>query len=385
LLFVSDIKYKYAVYLALNHSFMARKNLAVIIGGKSPEHAISLRSGRSVIQALNKARYNIYVIGINKQGTWFLQDTHNFLDHEDDTTKIALKPSSTEVYLHTDGKRAFLIERKGNRKITNLDVAFPVLHGAFGEDGVIQGIFRSVNLAFVGVDVLASAAGMDKDIAKRLWRDSGIPVADFVTLTPETRKNYTFEIVSAKLGLPLFVKPANAGSSVGVHKVLSAKDYEAALDDSFLYDRKILVEEAISGIEVEVAILGNENPKASVVGAIVPTEDFYSFEAKYISTTGAKLMIPAPVDAKIGKKIQKTAIRAFQCIGAEGLSRVDFFMREDGSIVLNEINTLPGFTSISMYPKLWEASGLPYSDLLDKLIQLGIKRHQKMKQIKTTW
>jgi D-alanine-D-alanine ligase len=364
---------------------MARKNLAVIIGGKSPEHAISLRSGRSVIQALNKDKYNVYVIGIDKKGTWFLQDTHDFLDHEDDTNKIVLKPSGTEVYLHTDGRRAFLTERKENRKITQLDAAFPVLHGAFGEDGVIQGIFRSVNLAFVGVDVLASAAGMDKDIAKRLWRDSGIPVADFVTLTPETRKKYTFHTVSAKLGLPLFVKPANAGSSVGVHKVLIAKDYEAALDDSFLYDRKILVEEAITGIEVEVAILGNENPKASVVGAIVPTEEFYSFEAKYISTTGAKLLIPAPVDAKTAKNIQKTAIKAFQCIGAEGLSRVDFFLREDGSIVLNEINTLPGFTSISMYPKLWEASGLPYSELLDRLIQLGIKRHQKMQQIKTTW
>jgi hypothetical protein len=196
---------------------------------------------------------------------------------------------------------------------------------------------------------------------------------------------FTFEIVSTKLGLPLFVKPANAGSSVGVHKVLTAQEYETALGDSFLYDRKILVEEAIPGIEIEVAILGNEFPKASAVGAIVPTEAFYSFEAKYISSTGAKLLIPAPIPTAVSKRVRNLAIKAFQCIGAEGLSRVDFFLKEDETLVLNEINTLPGFTSISMYPKLWEASGVNYSKLLDRLIQLGIKRHQKIRKLKTTW
>ena len=364
---------------------MAKKNLAVILGGKSPEHAISLRSGKSVIHALNKEKYTLFVIGIDKNGLWFLHNTEDFLENENDTASITLKPSVLEVYLYSDGKQSYLLRRSDNRKITRLDVAFPVLHGSFGEDGVIQGIFRSANLAFVGVDVLASAVGMDKDIAKRIWRDAGIPIADFVTVTPETRKNFTFEKVSSKLGIPLFVKPANAGSSVGVHKVLTSKDYEHALNDSFLYDRKILVEEAIPGIEVEVAILGNEFPKASVVGAIVPTESFYSFEAKYISSTGAKLLIPAPISDAVSRKVRQLAIKAFQSIGGEGLSRVDFFMKEDGSLILNEINTLPGFTSISMYPKLWEASGVSYSDLLDKLIQLGIKRHQKIKKLKTTW
>jgi D-alanine-D-alanine ligase len=364
---------------------MTKKNLAVIIGGKSPEHAISLRSGKSVVQALNKEKYTIFVIGIDKKGIWFLHNADDFLENENDTASIALKASGVEVYLYSDGKQTYLLRRSDNRKITRLDVAFPVLHGAFGEDGVIQGIFRSVNLAFVGVDVLASAVGMDKDVAKRLWRDAGIPVADFVTVTPETRNTFTFEIVSTKLGLPLFVKPANAGSSVGVHKVLTAQEYKTALGDSFLYDRKILVEEAIPGIEIEVAILGNEFPKASAVGAIVPTEAFYSFEAKYISSTGAKLLIPAPIPTAVSKRVRNLAIKAFQCIGAEGLSRVDFFLKEDETLVLNEINTLPGFTSISMYPKLWEASGVNYSELLDRLIQLGIKRHQKIKKLKTTW
>lgn len=361
---------------------MSKISLAVIIGGKSPEHAISLRSGYSVINALNKDKYDITIIGIDKSGFWWLQDQENFILNPTDAKEISLAPSETKVYLDTDGKKCWLYRKKGNRKICKIDVAFPVLHGAYGEDGVVQGLFRSVNVAFVGVDVLASAVGMDKDIAKRLWRDAGIPIANFEIINHNNKSKIKYESLVKKLGLPMFVKPANAGSSVGVHKVTNKDEFTAAVKDALQFDRKLLVEEAVVGIEVECAILGNENPKASVIGGIVPTEQFYSYDAKYISTTGAKLMIPVDIPEKVSQYIQETAIQAFQCIGAEGLSRVDFFLREDHSIILNEINTLPGFTSISMYPKLWEASGLSYPDLLDELIRLGMDRHKLVSKLK---
>lgn len=362
---------------------MTKINLAIIMGGKSPEHAISLRSGYSVVNALNKDKYDITIIGIDKNGFWWLQDQENFILNPADAKEICLAPSDTRVYLDTDGKKCYLHKKKGNRKIKKIDVAFPVLHGAYGEDGVVQGLFRSVNVAFVGVDVLASSAGMDKDIAKRLWRDAGIPIANFEIITHSTRSKIKYESLIEKLGLPMFVKPANAGSSVGVHKVNSKEEFTSAVKDALQFDRKLLVEEAVVGIEVECAILGNENPKASVIGGILPTDQFYSYDAKYISTTGAKLMIPVDIPEKVSQYIQSTAIKAFQCIDAEGLSRVDFFLKDDHSIILNEINTLPGFTSISMYPKLWEASGLPYPDLLDELIQLGIGRYKKVSKLKT--
>lgn len=360
-------------------------NLAVIIGGKSPEHAISLRSGRSVVSALNQEIYDITVIGINKSGEWYLQDTQDFLLHPDDNKLITLKPSDIKVYLDTDGKKTILKSRKGNRKVKIIDVAFPVLHGSYGEDGIIQGLFRTVNVPFVGVDLMASAVGMDKDIAKRLWRDANIPIAAFEVIDLSNKGKIRYENLVKKLGTPMFVKPANAGSSVGVHKVTNKAEFQAAVKDGFLYDRKLLVEEAITGIEVECAVLGNEFPEGSVIGGIMPTEQFYSYDAKYISSTGAKLMIPAPISEETAKLIKTTAIKAFRCIGAEGLSRVDFFLKPDNSIVINEINTMPGFTSISMYPKLWEASGLPYSALLDKLIKLALDRHKTVKKLKSSW
>lgn len=364
---------------------MSKKNLAVIIGGKSPEHAISLRSGLSVVNSLDKSKYDITVIGIDKEGTWHLQDTPSFIDHPDDTRLISLKPSAVKVFLEKTGKRVWLYNKATQKKIKFIDIAFPVLHGAYGEDGIIQGLFRSLELAFVGADLMASAIGMDKDIAKRLWRDAGIPVADFEVITVANKSRMTYATLSHKLGKTLFVKPANAGSSVGVHKVENQTEFEAAVIDAFKFDRKLLVEEAIKGIEVECAVLGNENPRPSVIGGIIPTEKFYSYDAKYISSTGAKLMIPANIRPDVSSKLRKTAVKAYQCIGAEGLSRVDFFLREDNTFILNEINTMPGFTSISMYPKLWEASGLPYPDLLDRLISLGIKRHREVSKLKTSW
>lgn len=360
-------------------------NVLVIVGGRSPEHAISLRSGRSVIQALDKSKYQISVVGIDKNGDWQLQERDDFLLYADDNKLIALKPSVRPVYLETIGKSTYLCSKIDNQKHTKIDIVFPVLHGPFGEDGVVQGLFRSANVAFVGVDLMASAIGMDKDIAKRLWRDAGIPIARFEVIDKHNKSKINYEQLARYLGTPLFVKPANAGSSVGVHKVTSEAEFQAAIADGLQYDRKLLVEEAIKGIEVECAILGNENPKASVIGAIMPTDKFYSYDAKYISSTGAKLQIPADISDATSRKIKRLAIKAFRCIGAEGLSRVDFFLTADGRLVLNEINTMPGFTSISMYPKLWEASGISYSQLLDKLIKLGIQRHKKMSKLKMVW
>lgn len=363
---------------------MARLHLVVLLGGKSPEHNISLISGNSVIQALDKNKYDITVVGIDKLGNWWLQERDFYIENADNPAQIALLPSKTPVELDVEGDKTRLINRTNLEIIVEIDAIFPVLHGANGEDGVLQGYFRMNNVAFVGVDVMASAVGMDKDMSKRLWRDAGIPIADYVIADLTNQKTLQYTKVVEKLGLPLFVKPANAGSSVGVSKVEDESSFYKALEEAFRYDRKVLIEEAIVGIEVECAILGNEYPEASVVGAIMPTDVFYSYEAKYISSTGARLMIPADIPETVSNHIRSTAISAFKAIGAEGLSRVDFFLRPDFSIVLNEINTMPGFTSISMYPKLWAATGLSYSDLLDRLIALALSRHQQLQSLAVT-
>jgi D-alanine-D-alanine ligase len=363
---------------------MSKINLVVLLGGKSPEHNISLISGHSVIRSLDKDKYDIVVVGIDKNGQWWRQQSTDYLANSSDPARICLLPSNEPVMFSTDGSSCWLTNSATMDKLIKVDAVFPVLHGAYGEDGVVQGYFRANNVAFVGVDVMASAVGMDKDMAKRIWRDAGIAIADFEIVDLSNRFQIEYNRVVEKLGLPLFVKPANAGSSVGVSKVTNEIEFKVALDEAFKFDRKVLIEEAIQGIEVECAVLGNEFPEASVVGAIIPTETFYSYDAKYISSTGAKLEIPADISEKVSNHIRSTAIKAFKAIGGEGLSRVDFFLRPDNTIVLNEINTLPGFTSISMYPKLWEATGVPYPILLDRLIELGIDRHRQMQRLQTT-
>jgi D-alanine-D-alanine ligase len=363
---------------------MALKNILLLMGGQSTEHAISLRSGRSIFDALDKSKYNVTIVGISKEGIWNMMENNDFLTNAEDAKLIALKDVNNRVFLDVKGKSTFIMRYKGNKRLMKVDAVFSAIHGAYGEDGVLQGYLRSVNLPFVGVDLLASAVGMDKDFSKRLWRDAGIPIADFEVITQSNKTKFKYSTLAKRLGTTMFVKPANAGSSVGVHKVTNESEFKFAVKDAFQYDRKLLIEEAVIGIEVECAVLGNENVKASVIGGIVPTDKFYSYDAKYISSTGAKLMIPAPIDEKISETLRTTAIKAFKCIGGEGLSRVDFFLRDDNSFVLNEINTLPGFTSISMYPKLWEASGLAYTDLLDELIRLAIDRYKQLNKLKTT-
>lgn len=319
-----------------------------MFGGKSAEHEVSVQSARNIVQALDKRKYNIKLIGIDKKGAW---------------------PPSAVARLFS-GKK--------------IDVVFPVLHGPFGEDGTIQGLLKLANLPFAGASVLGSAVGMDKDVMKRLLRDKGLPIAKFLVYKRHERKGIAFEKVKRALGLPFFVKPANLGSSVGVTKVRNINDFSSAIALAFSYDNKIMVEEYIRGREIECSVLGNKNPIASVCGEILPRHEFYSYEAKYLDENGALLSIPAIISKNLTKKIQTLALEAFEVLCCEGMARVDFFVAENEKIIVNEINTIPGFTSISMYPKLWEASGIPYAKLIDTLIKLAIERFNKEQKLRTS-
>ena len=320
---------------------MANKRLkiGVLFGGKSAEHEVSLQSAENIINSLDKNKYEIVSIKISKTGEFDFA------------------------------------------KLEKVDVIFPALHGPFGEDGIMQGVFREMGKPFVGAGVLGSAVGMDKDVMKRLLLQSGIPIGKFVVL--RNHEKYNFAKIKKQLGLPMFVKPANMGSSVGVSKVKNEAVFKKATSQAFLFDSKILIEEFIDGRELECSVLGNEFPMASVPGEIISGQEFYSYDAKYVDSTSV-CQIPAKIDKKTSKKIQELAIKTFQVLNCEGLGRVDFFLKKNGGVLVNEINTLPGFTNISMYPKLWEASGLPQTKLLDRLIELAVERFQKESQLKTS-
>ena len=352
--------------------------VAVIFGGKSAEHSISLKSATNIFNALDTSRFAPILLGVDKKGNWRYNADYSL--HKINLPEHDYFNSSDFVYLSNKNNRVEIKNQETNETLHSIDIAFPIIHGTFGEDGTLQGILKSLNLPFVGPDVLGSAIGMDKDVAKRLLRDAGIPIADFFTLYKYRQDEFSFEEITTKFGLPIFVKPANAGSSVGVKKVKNLEEYKIGLKEAFKYDNKILIEEAIVGIEVECAVLGNEEVRASVIGEIIPT-DFYSFEEKYVSNDAAKMAIPANIAPDVAENLRTTAIKIFKTLECEGMSRVDFFLKKDNSFVLNEINTLPGFTAISMYPKLWEHTGLPYKDLLTELINLAIKRAERNKAI----
>lgn len=327
--------------------------VGILFGGKSTEHEVSLLSAKNVVEALDKNKYQAVLIKITKEGKWQLEN------------KNVVRASNTEI-------------------IKTLDVVFPVLHGPLGEDGAIQGLLKIMDVPFIGPSILASALGMDKEVAKRLWRDAGIPSAKFLVFKDHEINSIQFSKVKKELGLPLFIKPANLGSSVGVSKVHNEKAFRAAINNAFKYDLKILIEECIKGREIECAVLGNEEPIASIPGEIIPQAEFYSYKAKYFDEHGAILQIPAKLSVKELKYVKQVAIKAFQTLGCEGMARVDFFLTKNGKLVINEINTIPGFTNISMYPKLWEISGIPYSKLIDILINLAISRYKKEKKLRTS-
>ncbi len=360
--------------------------VGILFGGRSAEHEISLLSAKSVIEAMDKERYEVVLIGINKSGEWFLhEDLNRCLLNADNANLIKLQTAKENVTLVAREAGNPLVSLSGQSLERPLDVIFPVLHGTYGEDGTIQGLLKLANLPFVGAGVLASAIGMDKDVMKRLLRDAGIPVARFLTVTSHQRDLIRFEEIEKTLGVPFFVKPANLGSSVGISKVKSKAEFKEKLDHAFLYDHKVIIEENIVGREIECSVLGNEEPIASLPGEVIPQYEFYSYEAKYLDENGALFEIPARLSESEIKAVQALAIKAYQALCCEGMARVDLFLQPDGRMVLNEINTIPGFTKISMYPKMWAASGLSYSDLIDRLIEFALKRFQKEKNLQTTF
>jgi D-alanine-D-alanine ligase len=361
-----------------------KKIVGILFGGKSAEHEISLLSAKNIYEAIDRTRFEPVLVGIDKTGRWLINDASRFLLNSDDPSLISLNTAGKPVALRPETRGLLSAEDSGNRFAdVPLDVVFPILHGPFGEDGTIQGFLKLADIPFVGPGVLGSAVGMDKDAMKRLLRDAGIPIGKFLTLKSHEQIPSFAEIETA-LGKPFFIKPANMGSSVGISKVREEGEYAAALKDAFQYDAKIIIEEFIPGREIECAVLGNEEPAASVPGEIIPSHEFYSYEAKYLDENGAALEIPAKLDEETKKRIQSLAVKVFQVLCCEGLSRVDFFLKENGEIIVNEINTMPGFTRISMFPKLWEASGIPYTELITRLLELAISRLEKERGLKTS-
>ncbi len=370
---------------------MNRKiRVGLVFGGRSGEHEISLLSARSIFDALDRERYEPVLIGIDHDGRWHLQESARAL-LSTPGTPLHLDAASPPVAVSpgSESSDASLVAvSPGSAGIGALDVIFPVLHGTYGEDGTIQGLLEMAGIPYVGSGVLGSSAGMDKDVAKRLFRAAGLPVVDgFVVRASDGRSaDDVSREVSERFGFPCFVKPCNMGSSVGVSKARDAAGLAAALTDAFRYDTKVLIERAHAVREIEVAVLGNAKPEASIAGEIIPTHDFYSYEAKYLDENGAHLSIPAKIDDAQMRAVRAMAVAAFECLDLAGLARVDFFLdKSTGEFLLNEVNTIPGFTRISMYPKLWEASGVPYAKLVDRLIALALERHATRRALSTRY
>jgi D-alanine-D-alanine ligase len=356
--------------------------LGLLFGGRSGEHEVSLTSAASVIRALDPEKYEIVPIGITRQGAWRVgASARKLLDSPRELPAILEK--GMPVVASADPTRPALLALNsgtaGQPAPPALDVVFPLLHGTFGEDGTIQGLLELAGVPYVGAGVLGSAAGMDKDLMKRLFRDAGLPTAPWVVVMRgdwEGDPARARRLAEKVLHYPVFVKPANLGSSVGISKVHNRKELAAAMDLAARYDRKIIVEKGVNAREIECAVLGNDRPVASVPGEIVPVNEFYDYEAKYVKE-GSEAIIPARLTPAQTRRVQDYAVRAFQAIDGAGMARVDFLLdRKTGKIWVNEINTIPGFTPISMYPKMWEASGLPYPRLLDRLVELALERYR---------
>lgn len=360
-----------------------KPTIGIFFGGKSPEHEVSLRSAKNVVEALDKNLFNFQLIGISQQGSWYSFPNETIFTKVERLTDGKIPQDGVPVSLICEEGTPRLISLKTLEK-TTLQCAFPVMHGPMGEDGSIQGLFKMMNLPFVGCGIIGSAAGMDKEIMKRLLKDAHIPNAKYLLLTPSMIHSY--EEIVRQLGSPFFIKPANAGSSVGVHKIKTKEDFAVKLKDSFSFDSKVLAEEFIQGREIECSVMGhNHHPQASLPGEVVAQHEFYSYEAKYLDDNGAKIIIPAELTEDIVFKIQEMAMKTYQVMCCDGLTRVDFFLKNDGSIYINEINTIPGFTKISMYPKMWEASGLSYKELITKLIEFGLEKFKEESKLSSSY
>ncbi len=362
--------------------------VGVLFGGRSGEHAVSLRSAASVMEAMDRDRYRVFPVGITEQGRWLAGGDpmaalqNNEIPGDCFHAVLDVDPQKPRLLLLDPG------EPERIHEFVDLDLVFPVLHGPYGEDGTLQGLLELAGLPYAGSGVLASAAGMDKVVMKILFRHMGLPVGDFIyfnSIRWSHEKDQLMEQVKQKLGYPCFVKPANLGSSVGVSKASDPSSLVTGVEEAMRYDSKVVVEAFIKGREIECSILGDEAPLASVPGEIIPCNEFYDYWAKYIDNR-SDLIIPAPMDESMEQKVKEYAIAAFQAVELSGLARVDFFLDEEANqLYVNEVNTMPGFTSISMYPKLWEASGVPYPELIDRLIQIALQRHRRKKMLLTSF
>ncbi len=354
--------------------------VGVVFGGRSSEHDVSLASARNVMDALNQAGYLVAPIGITPQGRW--------LTNGNAAATLTAHNGQGENGALVERDSWALLPRAGNSHLPPVDVIFPVLHGPYGEDGTVQGLLEMANLPYVGCGVLASALAMDKAVARRIFADAGLPQVEYRVLLRSAWESMPDEVVARlenALTYPVFVKPANLGSSVGVTKAHNRAELLVALDEAARYDRKLVIENAVPHArEIEVSVLGNDEPSASAVGEIVPGAEFYDYAAKYLDDN-SKLLIPAPLDEEITERVRRMAVQAFQAIDGSGLARVDFLLDgETNEIYLNEVNTMPGFTRISMYPKLWEASGVSYPELVDRLVRLGLERYTDRQRNVTT-
>ncbi|MBI4599301.1 D-alanine--D-alanine ligase [Candidatus Uhrbacteria bacterium] len=355
--------------------------VGIIFGGGSAEHEISLLSALNIINALDREKYEPVLIGIDTKGEWFLLERDAILN-EDDPKRIALDTTRGRRIVFAPGSNGIVTFCDTCEQEPLIDVAFPILHGPFGEDGTVQGLLKLAGIPFVGAGVLGSSVGMDKDVMKRLLRDANIPIGKFVTVREDAIPS--FEEIALQLGSPLFVKPANLGSSIGIGKGNDNESFQRAVKDALQYDSKILIEEYVKGREIECAVLDGDPPLASIPGEIIPSHEFYSYEAKYLDEHGATTVTCADLPVDVVIRVQELAVRVFQTLCCEGFARVDFFVKENGDIVVNEINTIPGFTQISMYPKMMEATGISCPELIDRLIQLAIKRFEKEQKLKNS-
>ncbi len=361
--------------------------VVVLFGGRSTEHEVSLISALSIFKAIDRSKYDVIPVKISKDGQWLLFPPPDQLDSIE-----ALQSNEGDLVFAGDPlTRGFYRISRGGKKFESIlapllvDVVFPVLHGTFGEDGSVQGLLGTADLPYVGGGVLASSIGMDKIVMKQIFFQNNLPAPDYMWFLRKDWEKSADVIqkgIEKEIGFPCFVKPANTGSSVGISKVHDLSDLATQIDLAGEYDRKILVEKAIDARELECSVLGNDDPKASVVGEIIPAHEFYDYEAKYISDR-SQTLIPADIPREMSERIQQLAVTAFKAVDCAGMARIDFFMeRETNHIYINEINTIPGFTPISMYPKLWEASGIPYSQLIDRLIELALERHRDLHRSK---
>jgi D-alanine-D-alanine ligase len=367
--------------------------IGVIFGGRSGEHEVSIRSARSVIEAIDKSKYDVLPIAITKEGNWLGPAAAVKLLPEETQRKLSAgvqSKSAEDVAILGDPSRSGLMRLDGDPATEKLDVVFPVLHGTYGEDGTLQGLLEMAAVPLVGCGTLASACGMDKVTMKALFKEAGLPICAhtwFLRSSWDDEADKIIRRVVREIGFPCFVKPANLGSSVGVSKATNKHSFTRAVELAARYDRKIIVEELVDGREIECAVMGNDEPQASLPGEYVIHEEsarFLDYTEKYSSTGNVEFIVPARISKSVIKKIQAMAVRAYKAIDASGLSRVDFFLKKDGELLVNEINTLPGLTDVSGFPKMWEATGVSFTQVIDRLIQFALERHRERARNETS-